>query len=197
MSYEFLTTNEAARILGVSRPLVIQWIDSGQLKGFRIPGSMSRRIPREALVAFAQQHGIPITTESRIRTLLIVDDDVDFAEGVAKAVQAADAGWETRVADSGFEAGRLVGQLRPSAILLDIRLKDIDGRRICATLRQDPLLAGVRVIAMSGLLNETEERRLRQQGFDGYLRKPFQVQALLAMLQSADEKPKTRVQERS
>lgn len=197
MSYEFLTTNEAARLLGVSRPLVIQWIDSGQLKGFRIPGSTSRRIPREALVAFAKQHGIPVVTEPQVRTLLIVDDDMDFAEGVAQAVRAADAGWEPRLADSGFEAGRLVGQLRPSAILLDIRLKDIDGRRICAILRQDPLLAGVRVIAMSGLLNESEERRLRQQGFDAYLRKPFQIQALLDLLRAASEKPQTRVQERS
>ncbi len=196
MSYEFLTTNEAARMLGVSRPLVIQWIDSGQLKGFRIPGSTSRRIPREALAAFARQHGIPVAAEPRVRGLLIVDDDADFAKGVALAVQRADAGWETQIAESGFAAGRLISQMRPSVVLLDIRLKDIDGRKICESLRQDPLLAGIRVIATSGFLNESEERKLRQQGFDGFLKKPFQMPALLALLNPAGQ-GQTRLQERS
>ncbi len=198
MSYEFLTTNEAARILGVSRPLVIQWIDSGQLKGFRIPGSTSRRIPREALVAFARQHGIPVAAEPRgPRGLLIVDDDADFAQGLARAVTRADAGWETQVAESGFAAGRLISQMRPSVVLLDIRLKDIDGRRICESLRQDPLLAGIRILAMSGFLNESEERKLRQHGFDGFLKKPFQIQALLSLLDTAASREKTGVQERA
>ena len=45
------TTGEAAKICKVSQQTIIRCFDSGQLKGFRVPGSRFRRIPREALCA--------------------------------------------------------------------------------------------------------------------------------------------------
>ena len=44
------TTGEAAKICKVSQQTIIRCFDSGQLKGFRVPGSRFRRIPREQLV---------------------------------------------------------------------------------------------------------------------------------------------------
>ena len=41
------TTGEAAKICKVSQQTIIRCFDSGQLKGFRVPGSRFRRIPRE------------------------------------------------------------------------------------------------------------------------------------------------------
>jgi len=43
------TTGEAAKICKVSQQTIIRCFDNGQLKGFRVPGSRFRRIPREAL----------------------------------------------------------------------------------------------------------------------------------------------------
>ena len=47
------TTGEAADICKVSQQTIIRCFDSGRLKGFRVPGSRFRRIPREALIAFS------------------------------------------------------------------------------------------------------------------------------------------------
>lgn len=41
------TTGEAAKICKVSQQTIIRCFDNGQLKGFRVPGSKFRRIPRE------------------------------------------------------------------------------------------------------------------------------------------------------
>ena len=46
------TTGEAAEVCKVSHQTIIRCFDSGRLKGFRVPGSRFRRIPREALIAF-------------------------------------------------------------------------------------------------------------------------------------------------
>ena len=46
------TTGEAAKICKVSQQTIIRCFDSGQLKGFRVPGSRFRRIPRDQLYAF-------------------------------------------------------------------------------------------------------------------------------------------------
>ena len=53
------STLEAAKVCKVSEQAVIQSFDSGQLKGFRLPGSRDRRIPRESLLRFMEENGIP------------------------------------------------------------------------------------------------------------------------------------------
>ena len=53
------TTGEAAKICKVSQQTIIRCFDSGQLKGFRVPGSRFRRIPREQLYMFMRDNGIP------------------------------------------------------------------------------------------------------------------------------------------
>src|SRR4051812_37655274 len=53
------TTGEAAKICKVSQQTIIRCFDNGQLKGFRVPGSRFRRIPREALYKFMKDNSIP------------------------------------------------------------------------------------------------------------------------------------------
>ena len=55
--------------------------DNGQLKGFRVPGSRFRRIPRDVLYKFMKENGIPTDAlESGKRKALVVDDDHDIRE---------------------------------------------------------------------------------------------------------------------
>lgn len=54
------TTGEVSKICNVAPRTVSKWFDSGRLKGYRIPGSMDRRIPEADLISFMKQHGLPI-----------------------------------------------------------------------------------------------------------------------------------------
>ena len=54
------TVSEVARICKVAPRTVSKWFDSGRLRGYRIPGSQDRRIPREHLVRFLKEHGMPL-----------------------------------------------------------------------------------------------------------------------------------------
>jgi len=54
------TTSQVARICKVSPSTVIKWVDGGLLKGYRIPGSRHRRILRECLIEFLEEHGMPL-----------------------------------------------------------------------------------------------------------------------------------------
>jgi excisionase family DNA binding protein len=51
------TTGEIAEMFGVSRRTATKWIDSGLMKGFRIPCGKDRRVPRESVYEFARNHG--------------------------------------------------------------------------------------------------------------------------------------------
>ena len=69
------TTGEAAKICKVSQQTIIRCFDSGQLKGFRVPGSRFRRIPREQLFSFMRDNGIPTDAlESGNRTRVDLDE---------------------------------------------------------------------------------------------------------------------------
>ena len=80
------TTGEAAKICKVSQQTIIRCFDNGSLKGFRVPGSRFRRIPRNELYSFMRDNGIPTDAlESGKRKLLIVDDDQELVELMSDA----------------------------------------------------------------------------------------------------------------
>ena len=54
------TTGQVAKICKVAPRTVSKWFDSGRLRGYRIPGSQDRRIPREHLIRFLKEHGMPL-----------------------------------------------------------------------------------------------------------------------------------------
>ena len=81
------TTGEAAKICKVSQQTIIRCFDNGQLKGFRVPGSRFRRIPRESLFKFMKDNGIPTDgLETGKRKVLLVDDEPELLELMNKAL---------------------------------------------------------------------------------------------------------------
>ena len=53
------TATEAAKVCRVAPTTVAKWCDRGRLKCYRIPGSRDRRIPKEYLLKFLREHGMP------------------------------------------------------------------------------------------------------------------------------------------
>ncbi len=54
------TTGEVAKIYSVAPRTVSKWIDSGRLRGYRVPRSEHRRVPYMYLLPFLTEHNIPI-----------------------------------------------------------------------------------------------------------------------------------------
>lgn len=173
------TTGEAAKICKVSQQTIIRCFDNGQLKGFRVPGSRFRRIPREALYKFMRDNGIPTDAlESGKRKVLLVDDDVELLELIQKFLDE-DGRFETRVAQNGFDAGMMVKEYHPDLIVLDVMLPDINGKEVCQRVRADNTLEDVRILCMSGMVEEDRIQELKLAGADDFIHKPFEVEALI------------------
>jgi excisionase family DNA binding protein len=173
------TTGEAAKICKVSQQTIIRCFDNGQLKGFRVPGSKFRRIPREALYKFMKDNGIPTDAlESGKRKVLLVDDDIELVELMTKFLDE-DGRFEVRVANNGFDAGMLVKEYRPDMIVLDVMLPDINGKEVCHRVRADTTLEDVRILCISGMIEEDKIQELRLSGADDFLGKPFEMELLI------------------
>jgi excisionase family DNA binding protein len=173
------TTGEAAKVCKVSQQTIIRCFDNGQLKGFRVPGSRFRRIPREALYKFMKDNGIPTDAlESGKRKVLLVDDEPDIVEMIHRALDE-DGRFEVRIAGNGFDAGMMVKDYRPDLIVLDVMLPDINGKEVCHRVRADPNLEEVRIICISGMVEEDKIQELKLAGADDFVHKPFDVDLLI------------------
>lgn len=173
------TTGEAAKICNVSQQTIIRCFDSGQLKGFRVPGSRFRRIPRDVLYKFMKDNGIPTDAlESGKRKALVVDDDEDLVELIRDALEA-DGRFEIRIANNGFNAGMMVMEYHPDIVVLDVMLPDINGQQVCQRVRSDSTLDDVKIICISGMVEQDKIAELKESGANDFLQKPFEVETLL------------------
>jgi excisionase family DNA binding protein len=173
------TTGEAAEVCNVSQQTIIRCFDAGRLKGFRIPGSKFRRIPRESLVAFMRENGIPSDNfENGKKKVLIVDDDAEIVELIAD-VLVRDGRFEVKTASSGYEAGIMTHQFNPDLIILDYMLPDINGNIVCKTIKSNPDFAATRIIIVSGVVNESEIEELLNAGAEDFMKKPFNIAELI------------------
>lgn len=173
------TTGEAADICKVSQQTIIRCFDSGRLKGFRVPGSRFRRIPREALVQFMKDNGIPVDSlDSGKRKILVVDDDPEIVELFVDVLER-DGRFEVRTASSGYDAGMITQEFNPDLMILDYMLPDINGNVVCKTVRQNPAFEHVKIIIVSGVVNQDEINDLLKAGADEFVKKPFNIEKLI------------------
>lgn len=184
------TTGEVAELCHVTIPTVIKWIESGELEGFKIPGSKNRRITRENLLKFMKKYNIPTNQlEEGLPRILVVDDEESILE-LFKAI-FDDKEYRLHCVSRGFEAG-FAKEFKPDLVILDIMLPDIDGRKVCEFIKNMPELGHVQVLGISGYVKEEKDfSDLLQKGFDDYLVKPFSNEVLLGKVTTLISKART------
>ncbi|HUU97981.1 MAG TPA: response regulator [Phycisphaerae bacterium] len=179
LSKTVFTTGEVASICNVSQQTVIRCFDSGRLRGFRVPGSKFRRIPRDALIQFMKENGIPLDRlDMGKKRVLVVDDDRAIVEMLVELLER-DGRFEVQTAVTGFDAGLRTKEFRPDVIVLDYMLPDINGNVVIQTIRDDSSLQHVKIIIVSGVVNREDVQNLLDCGADDFLQKPFSIEQLV------------------
>ena len=145
----FYTTFEAAQVLGVSLPTVVNWIKGRRLKAHRTPGG-HRRIAREDLAAFMYRHGMPVPEEllgaaPARRKALVVGELGPAREGSVR--QLAAAGYAVEQASPGFAAGAAAARFAPDVLVVFAEAPD--GGESIAAARSDRELDAVPIVVLA------------------------------------------------
>ena len=176
---QVFTTGEAAAVCKVSQQTIIRCFDSGRLKGFRVPGSRFRRIPREELMRFMRENDIPVDSlEGGKKRILVVDDDEQIVQ-LFVDVLGRDGRFEVKTAGNGYEAGALTESFKPDLMILDFMLPDINGNVVCRMVRSNPALSNMKIIIVSGVIKREEVEDLLVSGADEFIKKPFDIEYLM------------------
>jgi len=174
------TTGQVAKICKVAPRTVSKWFDSGRLKGYRIPGSQDRRIPREQLIRFLKEHGMPLgeLEEEEWHKVLLIGTEKLFNDRLKELLPEVDD-FKYEVANSGFEAGTLAQSFHPDTIIIDLSLGRSEALQIAGNLRRDPAYEATLMIALASEDEADPDSLKTAHHFSEAFKKPFDI-ALLA-----------------
>jgi excisionase family DNA binding protein len=173
------TTGQVAKICKVAPRTVSKWFDSGKLRGYRIPGSQDRRIPRENLIRFLKEYGMPLgeLEEEGLHKILVVGAEKLLIDRV-KEMLPEDDDYKYELAASGFEAGMQAESFHPDTIIIDLAMGRSEALQIAQNLRRNPAHEGALIVGLASE-DEASPDALKTYGYDEIFKKPFDV-ALLA-----------------
>jgi excisionase family DNA binding protein len=177
---DVLTTGQVAQLCGVAPRTVVQWFDSGNLDGYRVPGSSYRRIPRESLVRFCKEHGMPLQDVEGMVTsnLLLVGVPGHVRKGLEELLSSSFDLWE---GSSLFDVGYVTGSVLLQCVVLDASLGENVitwlARRFCNEDEKPVLI----------LLAEEYDATQYDGVFDEVFRKPFDPAMLAEQIQKLVE----------
>ncbi len=159
------TTGQVAKICQVAPRTVSKWFDSGKLRGYRIPGSQDRRIPRDQLIRFLKENGMPLGAleEEGWHKILVIGAERLFID-------------------------RLRELFHPDTIVVDLAMGRSEALQIAQNLRRNANYEKTLIIALASE-DEASPEALTGYGFDEAFKKPFDVALLAERIQTlVDEK---------
>ncbi|TVQ41099.1 MAG: response regulator [Spirochaetaceae bacterium] len=176
---------EVANICGVVNQTAINWIKNGYLKAFTTPGGQYR-VYSDDLVRFLHSRGMRMPEELQqllaeqmtLSSLIIIEDDRELSDTIKRALAERYPSFTVHQAFDGFDAGRIVAEVKPGVVVLDIDLPELDGYQLCRRIREDTNLGNPIVVALCGSQDAAEHERITEAGADALVTRPLDIGAL-------------------
>lgn len=116
--------------------------------------------------------------------VLVVDDDPSIRRALRDRLQVE--GFRVSTASDGLEAITVFDERSADVIILDVKMPGVDGFDVCQTIKRS---SEVPIIFLTGADDPMIKNYLPQiveaTGGDYYMRKPFEMQALLNLVREA------------
>lgn len=144
---------------------------------FALPLGSDRAALQQGDASRPRIQTIPTEPEERARTKVVVaDDSPESREFIRDSL--ASLSFEITEAADGREALSKVREIQPDLVFLDIQMPDEDGYSALRQIRQDPGIAGMRVIALTAFAMQGDREKALAAGFDAYISKPVDPKTL-------------------
>lgn len=150
---DYITTREAADMLGVTVRTIQNWVDSGKLFA-RLTLGGHRRLLRAEVEKFMGPSNEPKvsarTLDSRLR-ILVVEDNLKLLDLYKLRFSLFKVPHELMTADDGVQGLIMVGRFSPHLMLMDLKMPNMDGFKMLQTLQGMPESQGMKIIVVTGL----------------------------------------------
>jgi CheY-like chemotaxis protein len=121
------------------------------------------------------------------RTILVIDDNTDIRENTSEILELA--GYKTFTAENGKRGVEVAMREKPSVIVCDIMMPDLDGYGVLHLLRKNPETQNIPFIFLTAKTERGDFRKGMEMGADDYITKPFEDIELLNAVETRLKKP--------
>ena len=182
-------TQRVAHACQVSPATVASWIDQALLKGHKTPTGR-RRVEVNELVKFLRAHEMVVPadlrdTMGRRDVIVVVDDDRTYLEALARTIEKADPGIELVKVTNGVDGLLAIGRVRPSVIVLDFGLPDLNAVQVIERLLEPGRQLNAEVLVVTGGIGEDDQERLRNVGVAAIVNKADGIPAVIEAIRQA------------
>ncbi|MCP4131624.1 MAG: response regulator [bacterium] len=177
------TPTDVAKICQVSRSTIHNWIDRGSLKAISLPNGY-KRITEDELKRFLKEANIPFPKGAEnAPAILIVDDEeiiIDLLREIVEEVLKSKGieSFSIETARDGIDASLKIGHLKPDLVFLDVMLPGIQGFDVCKKIRSNRDLDAVKIIIVTGQLDDSLDQKVEEFKLEGIIRKPLNEDAI-------------------
>jgi CheY-like chemotaxis protein len=119
-----------------------------------------------------------------VKRILVVDNE-QYIQEVAKVCLETVAGWEVLLAGSGQECLRQAEAEQPDVILLDVMMPGMDGIATFQKLQDNPATQAIPVILLTAKIQSSDRRRYSEIGAVAAIAKPFDPLKLAGQVAAA------------
>jgi CheY-like chemotaxis protein len=167
---------------------VAHWIDQGLLKGHKTPTGR-RRVEATELVKFLRDREMSVPRDLRDamgrNVIMVVDDEPAYMHALVKTIEKSDLGVEVATATNGVDALLEIGRVRPSLIVLDFRLPDLNAVQVIERLLEPGRQLDAEILVVTGGVREEEMQRLRDVGVKTIVNKAEGIDVLIDAIRQA------------
>lgn len=154
---DVLSSQETARILGVTPRTVQSWAEAGVLRAWKTPGG-HRRFQRDEVERLAEhlKRNTEMITTPRV---LVVEDDPDILELYGIHFDSWGIPMDYKLAKDGYEGLIELGRMQPHLLILDLQMAGLNGFHLLDLLRDSSHFANMRIVVVTALgMNELMNR---------------------------------------
>ena len=188
---KLLSTGEVAKLSGFSSSAVLRWIRAGKLPAYSSPGRQYRVHPRE-LLGFLKANGMRIPAELADRgprRILVIDADRGLRQTVARLLEGSGFAGEAVAVDGGVAGCMKMAELRPHLVIVDVLVPDVDCAALCSCLEAVEGFEQTKVLLVGGADDDERLLAALAAGAEGWIRRPFQPDRLLAKMAEIRDGP--------
>jgi excisionase family DNA binding protein len=177
---ESYSSVDLAKILGIHRVTVTNWIKKGALNAARTPGGRYK-VTKEDLRHFLNEQGMPIPAFLQIETkklVVAVDDDEIILNLLENFFSTGDMPYLYRLKtfNNPLDAGFFIGDSKPDLVLLDLFMPQLNGFDLSGKIKETS--PDTHIIVITGYATEENLARLKHYAVDAVMAKPFELTEL-------------------
>ncbi len=178
---DVLTTQQAARILGLSTTSVQKMVINGELDAWVTPGG-HRRIFRSAIDKLVQNRGTAPTEGPRALRVLLAEDDPVQAAYFRALLARSTREVSLTVATDASQALIQIERQRPDLVVTDLMMQPFDGYHLIKALSSDAAYLSIDVVVLTALGADEARGDGRLPPWVTLYQKPLQAERLLGYL---------------